>query len=41
MLPKTRGDGQTEWIYFLIEDYDLLGKYNTIWDRVSANIETI
>ena len=22
--------GQTEWMYFLIEDDDLLGKYNTI-----------
>ena len=32
MLPKTSGyvkiyDGQTKWMYFLIEDDDLLGKY--------------
>ena len=35
MLPKTSAhvksyDGQTEWMYFLIEDDDLLEKYNTI-----------
>ena len=41
MLPKAKGDGQTKWMYFLIEDYDLLQKYNTIWDKVSANIKTI
>ena len=40
MLPKTsaylkRFDGQTKWLYFLIEDDDLLEKYNTIWDKVS------
>ena len=44
MLPKTSGyvksyDGQTEWMYFLIEDDDLLNKYNTIWHKVSADIE--
>ena len=44
MLPKTSAyvksyDGQTKWMYFLIEDDDLLEKYNTIWDKVSANIE--
>ena len=32
-------DGQTRWMYFLIEDDDLLEKYNTIWDKVSADIE--
>ena len=26
-------------MYFLIEDDDLLEKYNTIWDKVSANIK--
>ena len=26
-------------MYFLIEDDDLLEKYNTIWDKVSADIE--
>ena len=32
-------DEQTEWIYFLIEDDDLLEKYNTIWDQVRAGIK--
>ena len=26
-------------MYFLIEDDNLLEKYNTIWDKVSANIK--
>ena len=44
MLPKTRAyvkscDGQTKLIYFLIEDDDLSEKYNTIWDKVSADIK--
>ena len=44
MLPKTSAyvksyDGQTKWMYFLIEDDDLLRKYNTIWDKVSADIK--
>ena len=44
MLPKTIAyvksyDGQTEWMYFLIEDDDLLEKYNTIWDKVSADLK--
>ena len=44
MLPKTsvyvkRYYGQTKWMYFLIEDDDLLEKYNTIWDKVSAHIK--
>ena len=44
MLPKTSVyvksyDGQTRWMYFLIEDDDLLEKYNTIWDKVSADIK--
>ena len=43
MLPEAssytkRHDGQTKWIYSLIENYDLLEKYNTIWDKVSADI---
>ena len=42
MLPKTRAyvrsyDGQTKWMYFLIEDDDLLEKYNTIWSKVRAD----
>ena len=44
VLPKTSAhvksyDGQTKWMYFLIEDNDLLEKYNTIWDKVSADIK--
>ena len=31
-------DGQTKWVYFFIEDDDLLKKYNTIWNKVSADI---
>ena len=34
-------DGQTKWIYFLIEDNDLLEKFNIIWAKVSANIKKI
>ena len=35
MLPKTRAyvknyNGQSKWMYFLIEDDELLEKYNTI-----------
>ena len=26
-------------MYFLIEDYDLLKKYNNIWDKVSTDIK--
>ena len=44
MLPKTSAyvksnDGQTKWMYFLIEDDLLLEKYNTIWDKISAGIK--
>ena len=43
MLLKTsvyvkRYDGQTKWMYFLIEYNDLLEKYNTGWVKVSADI---
>ena len=31
-------DGQTKWMYSLIKDDRLLGKYNTMWDKVSADI---
>ena len=53
MLTKTSAyvksyDGQTKWMYFLIEDNDLLERYNTIWDKVLiskknliANLSTI
>ena len=44
MLPKTSTyvksyDGQTKWMCFLVKDDDLLEKYNTICDNVSADIE--
>ena len=44
MLPKTSTyvkscDGQTIWMYFLIEDDDLLEKYNAIWNNVIADIK--
>ena len=32
-------DVQTKWMYFWIEDDDLLQKYNTIWDEVSPGIK--
>ena len=32
-------DGQTKWMYFLIEDDDLLAKYKTIQDKVSTDIK--
>ena len=44
MLPKmstylSNCDGQTKWIYFLIENDDLSEKYNIIWDKVSAEVK--
>ena len=44
MLCKTSAyvksyDGQTKWIYSLIENDDLLEKYNTIWDNDSVDIK--
>ena len=44
MVPKTTAyvkyyDGQTKFLDFLIEDDDLIKKYNTIWDKVSADIK--
>ena len=44
MLPKTRAyvksyDGQTKLMYLFIADDDLLKKYYTIWNKVSADIE--
>ena len=32
-------DGKTKWMYFLIEDDDLLEKHKTIWGKVSADIK--
>ena len=34
-----RYDGHTKWICFLIKDDDLLNKYNSVWDKVSASIK--
>ena len=31
-------DGQIEWMGFSIEDDGLLEKYNTIWDKLSADL---
>ena len=44
MLPITstyvkRYDGQIKWMYFLVEDDDLLEKYGTTWDKISAIIK--
>ena len=44
MLPKTSAyvksyDGKTKWMYFFITDDELLEKYNTIWDKVTADIK--
>ena len=44
MLLKTRSyvesfDGQAKWTYFFIENDYSLEKYNTIWDKVSADIK--
>ena len=32
-------DGQTKWMYVLIEDDDLLEKCNAIWDKFSVDIK--
>ena len=32
-------DRESKWMCFLIEDEDLLEKYNTIWDKFSAHIK--
>ena len=44
ILPKSIAyvkiyDGLNKWMYFLIVDDDLLNKYNTVWDKVSAHIK--
>ena len=44
VLPKRSAhvksyDDQTKRVCFLLEDNDLLEKYNTIWDKVSTNIK--
>ena len=32
-------DGQTKWRHFLIEDGELLEKYNDIWNKVSNSVK--
>ena len=44
MVSKTRAcvkgsDGQIKWMHFLIEDDELLEKYNTIWDIFGGDIK--
>ena len=44
MLPKTSPylktcNGKTKWICFAIKDNFFLAKYNTIWDKFSANMK--
>ena len=40
VLPKTSTyvnsyNEQTKWMYLLIEDYELLEKYKTVWDKIA------
>ena len=44
MLPKASTyvkfyDWQTKWMYLVIEDDELLEKFNTIWEKVRADIK--
>ena len=44
MFPKAsahvkKQDGQTKWIYLMIQNKDLVEKYNTICNKVSADIK--
>ena len=44
MLPETSVyiksyDRKTKWMYFLIKDDNLLEKYNTICNKVSADVK--
>ena len=44
MLPKRSAyvksyDGQTKWMYFLIEDNDVLEKHNIFWNKDNAHIK--
>ena len=34
-------DRQTKWMYFLIENDDLLKKCNNIWDKVNTTLRRI
>ena len=31
-------DGQTKWLYFFIEDNNLLENFNSIWHKISIDI---
>ena len=31
--------GQTEWMYFLIEDEELLKLHNNVWNKASSSIK--
>ena len=31
-------DGETKWMYFFIEDDELLEKYNHIWNKITDSI---
>ena len=44
MFPKTSlyvksYDGQTNWMYFFIDNDDFLEKYNTTWDKLGSDIK--
>ena len=44
MLPKISAyvksyDGQVKWMYFFIEDDDLLKNCNNFWDNITADIK--
>ena len=44
MLQKTSAyvksyDGETKWMYYFIEDVELLKTYNGIWNRISNSIK--
>ena len=46
MLPKTSAyvksyDRQTKWMHFLIEEDDVLEKYNIIWEKVIPDIKKL
>ena len=32
-------DGETKWMYFLIEYDDLLENYDTVWHKVGADVK--
>ena len=33
-------DGETKWVYFLIENNEYLKNYNDIWNKVTTSIKT-